>query len=140
MSDRTCRTTHWLRIRHLWIRWVSDERGSLVSIELIIVATIVLIGSIAGLVSLRDAVNQELGDTAASLSRLNHTYYYNSIELDGKIDSVHYKMYIRGSSYEDQSNFCEPNSPDVAGEPPMGMQILAAGTVNEDAPVLPPEA
>lgn len=60
-------------LRELW----KDESGALITMELVLVATILLIGAIgaiAGLTSLRDAVVTELADLGASISMLDQSY------------------------------------------------------------------
>lgn len=54
-----------------------DERGFIVSIELVLIATIVVIGLIAGLTALRDAIVSELADVASAVQDLNQSYSYN---------------------------------------------------------------
>lgn len=46
-------------------RFWSGEAGLIISSELILVITILVIGLIAGMAALRDAVTMELGDTGA---------------------------------------------------------------------------
>ncbi len=54
-----------------------DERGFIVSIELVLIATIVVIGLIAGLTALRDAIVSELADVASAVQDLNQSYTYS---------------------------------------------------------------
>lgn len=54
-----------------------DERGFIISIELVLIATIVVIGLIAGLTALRDAIVSELADVASAVQDLNQSYSYN---------------------------------------------------------------
>ena len=48
-------------------RFWSDEAGFIVSTELILIATILVIGMLVGLVSVRDQVVQELADVAEAI-------------------------------------------------------------------------
>lgn len=57
-------------LKKLW----NDERGFVNSMELILIATLAVLGLIVGLVTLRDAVTQELGDTGAAVGQLNQSY------------------------------------------------------------------
>ncbi len=57
-------------LKKLW----NDERGFVNSMELILIATIAVIGLIVGLVAFRDSVVQELGDSASAVGELNQSY------------------------------------------------------------------
>ena len=47
-----------------------DEEGFVITIELILIATIVGIGSIVGLTTLRNAINSELADVADAIQAM----------------------------------------------------------------------
>lgn len=49
---------------------LSDEEGFVITIELILIATIVGIGSIVGLSTLRNAINSELADVSDAIEAL----------------------------------------------------------------------
>lgn len=49
---------------------LSDEEGFVITIELILIATIVGIGSIVGLTTLRNAINSELADVSDAIEGL----------------------------------------------------------------------
>ena len=50
--------------------FLSDEEGFVITIELILIATIVGIGSIVGLTTLRNAINSELADVSDAIEAL----------------------------------------------------------------------
>src|SRR3954462_12928000 len=52
----------------------SDDRGALIASEFLFVATILVIGIIVGLASVRDAVNTELSERANSILALSQGY------------------------------------------------------------------
>ena len=60
-------------------RFWSDEAGFIVSTELILIATILVIGMLVGLVSVRDQVVQELADVAEAISDIDQSYTYTGI-------------------------------------------------------------
>ncbi|MCO6457785.1 MAG: hypothetical protein J5I93_20970 [Pirellulaceae bacterium] len=62
-------------VRRFW----SDDAGFVVSTELALVATILVIGLIVGLTSIRDQVVQELADIAGMVSQLNQSYSFSAI-------------------------------------------------------------
>lgn len=60
-------------MKNLWL----DEAGVIVSTEIILVVMILVFGLIAGMVSLRDQVTQELGDTGAMVGALSQTFAFS---------------------------------------------------------------
>lgn len=52
----------------------NDERGFVNSAELILIATLAVIGLIVGLATMRDAVTQEMADTGAAVGEVNQSY------------------------------------------------------------------
>ena len=58
---------------------LKDESGFVVSTELILIATILVIGMIVGLTTLRDQVVTELSDVADAISALDQSYAYSDI-------------------------------------------------------------
>jgi Flp pilus assembly pilin Flp len=57
----------------------NDEAGFVVSTELALIATILVIGMVVGLTSIRDQVVQELADIAGMVSQLNQSYSFSAI-------------------------------------------------------------
>ena len=57
----------------------NDEAGFIVSAELVLIATILVLGMIVGLVSVRDQVVQELGDIAIAIGVINQSYSFSGI-------------------------------------------------------------
>jgi hypothetical protein len=75
-----------------------DEAGFIVSAELVLVATICVLGMIVGLAEVALNVNHELEDVGAAMQALQQSYYVNSHEgHHGWHDS---------SSFEDEAEFC----------------------------------
>jgi hypothetical protein len=54
---------------------LSDESGFIVSAELVLIGTLVVLGMITGLVCLRSAVVDELASVGAALRGMNQSYY-----------------------------------------------------------------
>ena len=52
----------------------NDDAGFIISIELILISTIVVIGLITGLAAVRNAIVSELSDVAGAISSLNQSY------------------------------------------------------------------
>jgi len=57
-------------IHRVW----QDDRGFVNSAELVLIATLTIIGMIVGLATLRDGVTQELADTGAAVGQVNQSY------------------------------------------------------------------
>ena len=89
--------------KNLW----NDNRGFIVSIELILIATIVVIGLISGLTAVRDGVVSELSDVAGSVQDLNQSYSYNGV--------TGHSAAVAGSDFSDNLDFCD-DADDAAGQ------------------------
>lgn len=58
------------------LTFYDDELGSVYSTEMVLGTVLLVFGVIAGLTSYRDAVSQELGDTAVALDSLDQSFSY----------------------------------------------------------------
>lgn len=81
------------------LRLWHDDLGFVISSELIFIMTIVVIGLITGLVTVRDQVITELADVADAVSEIDQSYSFAAITAS--IGSV------AGSSFADAADFCE---------------------------------
>jgi hypothetical protein len=63
----------------LLIDLLEDEAGFLLSAELVVVATVLVLGMTTALVAVRDSVTAELTDVANSIRSLDQSYYYSGI-------------------------------------------------------------
>ncbi len=81
--------------RTLWC----DDRAFVVSSELVLIATIMVIGMVVGLVTVRDQVVQELADVAAAVSRTEQAFSFSGVT--GHTSS------IAGSAFDDVVDFCD---------------------------------
>jgi hypothetical protein len=82
----------------------SDENGFIVSAELVLVGTILVVGMIVGLTELSYGVNEELEDLGSAVGAINQTYYYTL--ASGK------KGEVVGSTFLDFQDECD-NSCDL---------------------------
>jgi len=99
-------------LKALW----NDDCGAVVSIELILVITILGIGMIVGLTTLRNDVVTELADTAQAVANIDQSYSYCGVT--GHCSATN------GSAFQDSDDFCEVG-PGNAGE-----QCVDISTVN----------
>ena len=81
--------------RMLW----NDEAGFVISTELVLVATLLVIAMIVGLESVRDAVLTELADVATAIAQINQSYSFSGVT--GHASSV------AGSVFIDAPDFCD---------------------------------
>ena len=64
---------------NLFQRLWADEAGFVVSSELILIATVLVVGLLVGLATVREQIVQELGDVADAISEINQSYSFSSI-------------------------------------------------------------
>ncbi len=111
-----------------------DERGFLLSIEFIFLATLTIIGLLVGFAVFRDAMVQELGDTAASVASLSQTFQYQGETEAGTfgngVSAIDYDASVAGSSYADAADFGEAVL-DASGQAPVCILIEASSVENE---------
>ncbi len=76
-----------------------DEVAFVISAELVLIATVAVIGIIVGMVAIRDAVVSELSDVAGAIQDLNQTYSFNRV--------TGHSGYTYGSSWTDRRDWCD---------------------------------
>ena len=81
--------------QRLW----KDEAGAVISAEIVLVATILVIGMVVGLKSVRDSVVTELADIAQAIANIDQSYSYSGI--------LGHATQTTGSFYFDQADFCD---------------------------------
>jgi Flp pilus assembly pilin Flp len=87
-------------MRQLW----NDESGFVVSAELILIATIAVLGLLVGLASVRDGVTSELSDVAGAFQDANQSY-----SVDGVIG---HNANSAGFDFIDDTDECDDNDQD----------------------------
>ena len=97
--------------QQLW----NDENGFVVSTELVLIATVLVLGMIVGLTTLRDQVIAELADVAAAMSDTNQSYSFTGIT--GHSSST------AGSDFIDNEDFCDEAVTTPANEHCINMLI-----------------
>jgi Flp pilus assembly pilin Flp len=94
-------------MKKMFLSLWNDEAGFIVSAELILVATLLVIGMIVGLQTVRDTVITELADTATAIGQINQSYSYGGV--------TGHNSSIAGSFFADASDFCDSTSSSTAG-------------------------
>ena len=77
----------------------NDEAGFIVSAELVLVATIAVLGMVVGLSEVAYNVNQELEDVGSAFGSINQTFSYRG--------TAGHKGNIAGSMYDDEWDDCD---------------------------------
>lgn len=95
-----------------------DDLGFVVSSELVLIGTILVLGMIVGLATVRDQVVQELGDFALAIGQINQSYSFSGIT--GHSSSV------AGSQFVDTLDFCDNAADQGANEGPACINIVDA--------------
>ena len=86
-------------ISRLW----NEETGAIVSAEIMLIASILVIGMIVGLKSLRDSVVTELADVAQALSNVDQSYSYSG--------TAGHHAFTAGGFFSDLPDFCDLADP-----------------------------
>lgn len=84
---------------NLMTRFWNDEAGFVVSSELVLLATIVVLGLVTGMSSIRNGVVQELGDLSDAFGVISQDYTFSGVS--GHASST------AGSFYTDNDDFCD---------------------------------
>ena len=108
--------------------WKSEE-GFLVSSELILLATMLILGMITGLDTVRDQVVQELGDVGDAISEISQSYSYSGLTA--------HSASTAGTAFEDLHDYCEvgnaaPSGDQVAANFPQCLATIAGLSENDN--------
>ena len=77
----------------------NEEAGAIVSAEIMLVMTILVIGVIVGLAAVRDSVLTELADVAQALANVNQSYSFGTATGHHAVSG--------GGSFIDLVDFCD---------------------------------
>jgi Flp pilus assembly pilin Flp len=97
-----------------------DEAGFIVSAELILVATLLVVGLIVGLSEVQHAIVAELNDVGDAIGKLNQSYSFSGFSKAKQFNGgAGISAYTRGSSYADQMDECDMNECDIDCDDPV---------------------
>lgn len=96
-------------------RFASDEAGFIASAELVLIATIVVIGLVVGLVALRNQVVQELVDVGQAIGSLSQSFCFSGV------DDQCGTAWTDATCYVDLIDFCQ--APQTPGDEPGGISV-----------------
>ena len=108
-------------LKRLW----NDEAGFVVSTELVLLATVAVVGLITGITAVRDGVVAELSDVAGAVQELNQGYQFNGIQGHNAASA--------GTQYIDQLDDCDSNDDPAATAD--NCIVIVPNTINEDESV-----
>lgn len=106
-------------LRNLW----NDEAGFVVSTELMLVATILVIAMIVAMTEVRSQIIQELGDVAGSIGNINQTYSFSGV--------TGHASTIAGSIRTDATDYCDIAVDPVGNAPACISVDSCVAAVNE---------
>jgi Flp pilus assembly pilin Flp len=95
----------------------ADECGAVISAELALVLTILVLGVIVGLSEVAVAVNTELNDISNAIGALDQSYFFTGFKTTGDLKI---KSGVAGSRFTDFHDDCDKNQTcDIVCGPPI---------------------
>ena len=88
-------------LKSLW----NDECGVILSAELVLIATILVLGVIVGLVELQVAIVAELSDLSSAFGNLDQSYQVSGLASYKSFGRI--KARTNGASYTDLPDVCD---------------------------------
>jgi hypothetical protein len=82
-------------LSHLW----NEEEGAIVSAEIVLVASILVIGVLSGLVSVRDSVVTELADVGQAIANIDQSFSFGGV--------VGHHVFTGGGVFFNTPGFCD---------------------------------
>ena len=100
-------------------RFQTDEDAFVVSSELILIATVLVVALVVGLETVRNAALQELGDVGAAIGSISQTFTYGGVTGHGSA--------LNGSVHADGLDFGDGSTANGRGCVTVGIDIGVAG-------------
>ena len=92
---------------------LQDEAGFIVSAELVLVATLLVIGMIVGLSEIQHAVVAELNDVGDAIGSLNQSYTFSGFSKRKQGKHGRFSARTVGSAFHDSADECDNNQCDI---------------------------
>ncbi len=99
-------------LKKLW----NDEAGAILSAELVLIMTLLVIGMIVGLSELQDAVVNELNDVGEAIGSLNQSYFYHG---QSSRSFLTLKAATYGAVFVDRTDSCDGNECAISCDAPV---------------------
>src|SRR5690606_5881245 len=101
-------------LKKLW----NDEAGAILSAELVLIMTLLVIGMIVGLSELQDAVVNELNDVGEAIGSLNQSFFFHG--QSSKVgQGATLKAATYGSAFVDRTDSCDGNECAISCDAPV---------------------
>ena len=100
------------------LKLLRDDKGFVVSSELVLLGSITVLGLITGLTTMRDQVVQEVADVADAVSEMDQSYSYSGI--------TGHTSFTGGGRFFDENDLCEREFCDddqFSGQEPQCLEI-----------------
>jgi Flp pilus assembly pilin Flp len=97
---------------------LQDESGFIVSAELVLIATLLVIGMIVGLSEVQHAIVEELNDVAEAIGSVNQSFEFAGFSARKNKHQI--KSFTRGSRFTDHADECDNNECDLSCDRPVG--------------------
>jgi hypothetical protein len=105
-------------MKQLTLRLLHDETGFIVSTELVLISTLLVIGLVVGLSEVQHSIVSELNDVAEAFGGVNQSFKFSGFSSFKK-EGHGVKAIIAGSSFRDSRDECDNNECDLDCLPPM---------------------
>ncbi len=102
-----------------------DEAGFVISAELVLIASVLVIGMIVGLSEIQHAIVTELNDVGDAVGSLNQSFVFSG--MSSRKAGGGYKGMISGSSFNDTADDCDNNQCDISCDYPMAEGMKGGG-------------
>lgn len=89
-------------MKTVFARLWTEDCGAIVSAEIMLIGTILVLGVIVGLKSVRDSVVTELADVAQAIANVNQSYSFSGV--------TGHSAFSGGGNFGDSMDFCDSNS------------------------------
>jgi hypothetical protein len=96
---------------------LNDEAGFIVSAELVLVATLLVLGLIVGMSQIQFAVVEELNDVAHAIGSLNQSFYFTGFTAEKAGGAL--KSGTFGSTFHDAADQCDNACTAIACDAPV---------------------
>jgi len=106
-----------LEMMNCFTALLADESGFIISAELVLVGTLLVIGLVVGMVEIQNSLNAELNDVADAIGSLNQSYTFSGMSSQKKNGG--FKGKIAGSSFNDTRDECDNNQCDLSCDAPV---------------------
>lgn len=85
--------------------FIDDQSGFVLSSEFLIIATLVVCGTVVGMASIKDSLVLELHDVSEAVGAVSQSY--NVVGIQKPRDATHFHGRCSGFGYNDDQDLCD---------------------------------